>query len=157
MSEWVIFDGFSGSRRLATLSEIESPDGHIARIRLSSRNPKALKNTLRQNANLSRRFNLIWSVQIENEKYFSFRKSEVVHIFAPSRSVQRAYRDRHETWNGMRWTRRRRLTSGDLRGWRSCVVLAPLGWCQVRDDAYGVARATVTKRSWTPGRAQNKP
>jgi hypothetical protein len=38
---------------------------------------------------------------------------------------------------------------------RRRVVLAPLGWCQV---SWRTSReATVTKRSWTPGRARNKP
>jgi hypothetical protein len=35
-----------------------------------------------------------------------------MRIFAPSRSGRRAYRDRHETWNGMRWTRECRETNG---------------------------------------------
>src|SRR5579871_3969933 len=53
----------------------------------------------------------------------------------------------------MRWTRMRALDGRRVGGRRSRVVLAPLGWCQVRkaDDL----RATVTKRSWTPGRARS--
>jgi hypothetical protein len=46
-----------------------------------------------------------------------------------------AFRDRHERWDGMRWTRLCGLTSGAVRGRRSRVVLAPLGWRQVGDDA----------------------
>jgi hypothetical protein len=65
-----------------------------------------------------------------------------------------AYRDRHDTRGGMRWTRRCRKTNDTRCGRRSRVVLAPLGWCQACDGAFRIARATVTKRSWTPGRAR---
>jgi hypothetical protein len=52
----------------------------------------------------------------------------------------------------MRWTRTDIGSTNDVgSGRQRRVVLAPLGWCQVcRDDL----QATVTTRSWTPGRAR---
>jgi hypothetical protein len=55
----------------------------------------------------------------------------------------------------MRWTWVHQLTSGVARGLRRRVVLAPLGWCQVRKERF--LRATVTMRSRTPGRARTTP
>jgi hypothetical protein len=43
---------------------------------------------------------------------------------------------------------------GHERGRRRRVVLAPLGWCQACKVM--TLQATVTKRSWTPGRARSK-
>jgi len=43
----------------------------------------------------------------------------------------------------------------DQGGRRRRVVLAPLGWCQAYEVM--ISQATVTRRSWTPGRARRKP
>ena len=56
------------------------------------------------------------------------------------------------TRKGMRWTRRRRKTSGASRGRRSRVVLTPRRWRQVGDDAFASRRrwwqkSPVTKES----------
>src|SRR5262249_6236651 len=58
---------------------------------------------------------------------------------------------RHERGAGCDGRLLYRLTSDVAGGRRRLVVLAPLGWCQVSRET---REATVTKRSWTPGRAR---
>jgi len=88
---------------------------------------------------------------------FSLRKSEIVHILSPSRSHMRGASRSSRTLkagcdgrnggaHGFRADERRWC------GRRSRVVLAPLGWCQVGEVM--ISQATVTKRSWTPGRSR---
>jgi len=50
---------------------------------------------------------------------------------------------------------RERVDERSDLGRRRRVVLAPLGWCQVGEVM--ISLMTVTKRSWTPGRARRKP
>jgi len=78
-------------------------------------------------------------------------------------SIRGAYAHRHETRGGMRWTRMRMQDGRRVGGRRSRVVLMPLGWRQVCKLATSTLRgptrrdlqATVTKRSWTPGRSRS--
>jgi hypothetical protein len=66
-----------------------------------------------------------------------FQKIESVVWFAPSRPGKRGASPSSRTRGGMRWTLsdHRRMILGSGR--RRRVVLAPLGWCQARDDAFG--------------------
>jgi hypothetical protein len=57
---------------------------------------------------------------------------------------------------GMRWTRRRQLTSDGCRGRRSRVVLTPRRWRHVGDDASHRAD-NGDKKARSPGRARRNP
>jgi hypothetical protein len=78
------------------------------------------------------------------------------YIFSRPAPTRGAYRDRHETRGGMRWTW---AAPGDLliadewcvRGRRSRVVLTPSRRCQVSGDE---PRATVAIERGSPGRAR---
>jgi len=78
-----------------------------------------------------------------------------VRILALSRTRKRGVRVVTNVERGMRWTRAVPRDERYRRGRRRRVVLAPLGWCQVWRAM--TCRVTVTKKSWTPGRARTKP
>jgi hypothetical protein len=65
-----------------------------------------------EKANLCWRFKSITPVQPSREKYSYFFFSEIVSILRRPASTRGAYRDRHDTRGGMRWTWLRRQTSG---------------------------------------------
>src|SRR5215472_6526704 len=91
-------------------------------------------------------------VQSLSQKYLSFRKSEIVIEYAVP-CHKGAYRDRHESRRGMRWTQ---WPQGDARqgGRQRRVVLVPRRWDQARGR---FSRATEAKKPGTPGRARYKP
>ena len=59
---------------------------------------------MRGKSNFACLFKLIWVVQSLAQKYCYFVLPEIGVHFARSASARGAYRDRHETWRGMRWT-----------------------------------------------------
>jgi len=93
---------------------------------------------VRVKSNFARRFNVIWAVQSSREKYFAsvFQKSVICsrHPASPGG----AYRDRHERWAGMRWTRAARKTSAMLADGE-----AVWSW---RPDAGAKFATTLTRR-----------
>jgi hypothetical protein len=67
------------------------------------------------------------------------------------RSLRRAYRDRHDTWCGMRWTRSCRKTCGT-------VAYGQAVWSCFPDAGINPgsrARGMVAKKPGTPGRARS--
>jgi hypothetical protein len=85
-------------------------------------------------------------------KDFSLRKTEIMYSPRRPASARGAYAS-------SRTLRRDAMDAGGIgstndvaRGRRRRVVLAPLGWCQACEMM--ILQATVTKRSWTPGRAR---
>src|SRR6185312_3189750 len=86
--------------------------------------------------NFLKQFKLIWAVQSFAQKYSSFVFPEIGVCYAPSRlDCRGAYRDRHDTRGGLRWTRMCRSTNGIFCGRRSRVVLARPCRRQVGDGA----------------------
>jgi hypothetical protein len=94
---------------------------------------------LRDNSRFSMPIKAVTPVQDLRAKIFPFHFSEKHVSLSPFRAGVRAYRDRHETWGGMRWTRMGLLTSGlDADGevawswrpkgsassWRRCIRIA---------------------------------
>jgi hypothetical protein len=71
-------------------------------------------------------------VQPAFKKYFAFSFGRNSNRAVPSRTAERAYRDRHETWSGMRWTLTVLQDERCCRGRQSRVVLAPRRWRKVR-------------------------
>jgi hypothetical protein len=77
-------------------AKIDSPDGHFG-----------LENRAREKSDFARPFKLIWAVQSLAQKFSIFAFPEIDVCFPHSAPTQGAYRDRHETWCGVRWTQRR--------------------------------------------------
>ena len=75
------------------------------RYGITRRRYRGRESALRANADFFRRIKLIWAVQICLEKYSAFKSPQITGLFRASRSERGAARDRHETWDGMRWTR----------------------------------------------------
>jgi hypothetical protein len=67
---------------------------------------------VREKSKFARRFKIIAVFKTRTQKYLSFVFSEFVICFTRSAPTQGAYRDRHDTRSGMRWTRLCRKTSG---------------------------------------------
>jgi hypothetical protein len=67
---------------------------------------------VRAKSNFAWPIKLIWVVQSLVQKYISFVFAEIGVCLRRSAPTQGAYRDRHDTRWGMRWTRMGRETSG---------------------------------------------
>jgi hypothetical protein len=93
-------------------------------------------------------------VQPNCEKYFARPVGQIISTSSPHPGPKRgAYRDRHERWARMRWTRRRaRRARQCVR--RSRVVLTPRRWRQV---AQKYLRGDGDNKARSPGRARRKP
>ena len=63
---------------------------------------------LRVNKKFPSHFKLICPVQSRANKEIPSRETQISPRTAPSRPARGAYRDRHERWVGLRWTRKRR-------------------------------------------------
>src|SRR5262245_7322046 len=97
---------------------------------------------------------MIRFVQTGLQKYFSFYFSEDgVNLMHPA-SSRGAYAS-SRTRGGLRWTKA--VSRDERRGWRTAKTCGP-GTPGLVPSARGDdMRATVTKRSWTPGRARTTP
>jgi hypothetical protein len=104
----------------------------------------------------ARRANRRISVEPLAQKYSGSLFTQITSTSTPSRPTRGTFRDRHERWSGMRWTRVARLTSAPRCGRRSRVVLTPRRWRQVGDDASPHADDGGNKAR-SPGRARRKP
>jgi hypothetical protein len=70
---------------------------------------------------------------------------------AVPRRLKRAYRDRHDTWRGVRWTHRHRRRAMSVRTVKPCgPVPSTLG-----SSSWTIPRATVANKPDTPGRARS--
>jgi hypothetical protein len=76
------------------------------------RAPTSTRKSVRRKTNLRWRFKSITPVQPSREKYSYFFFSEIVSILRRPASARGAYRDRHDTRGGMRWTWLRQVTTG---------------------------------------------
>jgi len=132
----------------------------------------------------ARRANQQIPVQPSLQKYFAFPVGQIISTSSRHPVPRRgAYHDRHERWDGMRWTRQRfardgiagrvgeRPVSDQQRADERCcsvrrsrVVLTPRCWRQVRgvksaqpglDKTYPLGDGG--KRARSPGRARRKP
>jgi hypothetical protein len=106
------------------------------------------KKGLRENRDFCFAFKLICPVQTPFKKDFGFPLTQITRISPAVPSPRGAACDRHETRDGMRWTRQRRrapLARGraarSVR--RSRVVLTPRRWRQV---LWIVCKATVARK-----------
>jgi hypothetical protein len=62
------------------------------------------RKSVREKSNFACRFMLIWVVQSFGQKLFCFVFAEIDVCLSRSAPTQGAYRDRHDTRCGMRWT-----------------------------------------------------
>ena len=103
---------------MAHAGQIHSPRAVDSPVRLVSRRhdparcPPRPKKDVRRIRIFVNRIKLAKPVQISAQKYFSFVFAESEAYLPHPAPAKEAYRDRHETWCGMRWTGRCRQTSG---------------------------------------------
>jgi hypothetical protein len=83
-------------------------------------------------------------------KIFLFTETRNRDLTAPSRASRRAYRDRHETWCGMRWTRGRARTTRSSADSEVVWSWPPDAGVKLAGDP----RATVANKPGTPGRSR---
>ena len=94
-------------RPRSNLHRLSLPDGRLNSIvqrHAPSHLPKTLKIACVKNPIFVSPFKLIWVVQSLSQKFHALRFSEIVICYPHSAATRGAYRDRHETWGGMRWT-----------------------------------------------------
>jgi len=121
------------------------------------------------------------SVNQRPSKYSSLQNFGFIAFSRHLIPVRGAYRDRHETWGGLRWTRvtsARQVfagratvsrsvahTTGVIHVWQNRVVLAPgvcapslvVMWRPDRARASAICEATGAIVHRSPGRARHKP
>jgi hypothetical protein len=93
------------------------------------------------------------AVQSLAQKYFCFRKSEIMPMLRPSRLDARGVTRRHETRGGLRWTRDAARRAAKLADEEGVWFWHPWAGAKCADDD---PRMTVTNRSRTPGRSRRK-
>jgi hypothetical protein len=132
---------------------IDLPDGQNqanSNAKSPARPPHRLGTFTRAKRNLLKRFNLIWVVQSPAQKQFASSSPQINGFLVTIPARTGAYRDRHERWSGMRWTREQRKTSA-VRADGEVV------WSRRSDAGVKVAESSANdggNQAWSPGRSR---
>src|SRR6516225_5050194 len=128
----------------------------MAALNLARSRAKSCKNRMREKSKFIKQFSAESAVQSCTQKYSAFGKSEIVPLTAASRLGKRGVRVVTDVERGMRWTRRCRQTNDIGADGEVVWSWHPLAGAKLA-TMLCIAPITVTKTSWTPGRARSKP